>query len=228
MKAFPVQVEEIREAINIRLENYSDAVDKYHSERARLREVYFSEGFREDIAEQKSVEETKKIKQKIEALHKELDTMIVVLRNIDPDKIKEEQQNIAKKYNINENTEGRERTKGALIVEDAALMRKTIKDALASGSVAVAGEAENGRIGIEKYKELLPELVILDITMPEVDGMEVLKVIREFDPEARIIMCSQVTKQATIEEALRLGALNFIAKPFKPDKVLSIVKSALK
>jgi|GEM_PF-3538228 len=228
MKTFAVQIEEIRESINIRLENYKEAVEKYHAERARLREKYFSEGFREDIAEQKAEEETQKIKHKVEAIDKELDKMVVVLRNIDPDKIKEEQNAIARKYRARESTVAAgDRKKGVLIVEDAKFMRELLRNTLSAAKINIVDEAENGKIAVEKYKDLLPELVIMDIAMPEMDGLEALKAIREFDPDAKIIMCSQVSKQATVDEAIKLGAMNFIAKPFKPDRLLVIVKSLL-
>jgi two-component system chemotaxis response regulator CheY len=228
MKSFAVHIEEIRESINIRLENYKEAIEKYHSERARLREVYFNEGFRADIAEQKAEDGTQKIKLKVDAIGKELDKMIIVLRNIDADKIKEEKNNISKQYLPQESTVAdSDRTKGVLIVEDAAFMRELIRTALTKNNIKIVGEAENGRIAVEKYKELLPELVILDIAMPEMDGLEALKIIKAYDTDAKIVMCSQVTKQATIEEALRLGALNFIAKPFKEEKFLAIIKQIL-
>jgi two-component system chemotaxis response regulator CheY len=228
MKPFAVQIEEIRESINIRLENYKDAVEKYHSERVRLRDKYFAEGFREDIAADKAEAETVKIKLKVEAIDKELDKMVAVLRNINPDKIKEEQEAIMRKYLPKESSVAEsERTKGVLIVEDAAFMRELIRTTLTSGRIKIIDEAENGRIAVEKYKEILPELVILDIDMPEMDGLEALKAMREFDPDAKVIMCSQVSKQSTVDDAIRLGALNFIAKPFKPEKLLTIVKKTL-
>jgi two-component system chemotaxis response regulator CheY len=228
MKPFTVQIEEIREAINIRLENYKEAVEKYHSERARLREVYFGEGFRKDIAEQKAEEDTAKIKHKVEAICKELDKMIVVLHNIDPDKIKEVQNGITQKYLARESTVAdSDRTKGVLVVDGTKLMRDSIRTTLTAGKVKVIDEAENGKIAVEKYKEILPELVIMDVAMHEMDGLEALKIIKNFDPDAKIIICSQVTKQSTVDDAIRLGALNFIVKPFKPEKLLAIVKQIL-
>ncbi|MCL2698451.1 MAG: response regulator [Oscillospiraceae bacterium] len=106
-------------------------------------------------------------------------------------------------------------------------MREVISNILVSNKIKIAGEAENGKVAVEKYKELMPELVIMDIDMPQMDGMEALKAIKEFDPSAKVVMCSQVSKQSTVDEAIRLGALNFIAKPFKADRVLSIVKQIL-
>jgi len=228
MKSFAEQVEEIRQAIEIRLENFGEAVEKYHSERARLREKYFSEGFRADIAEQRADEETAKIKHKIEAINKELSRMVMILENIDLAKIRDEQARISKKHQ--EKTSGvdkRERGVGVLIVEDAALMREVIRNVLSKSKIAIAGEAENGKVAVEKYKELMPELVIMDIDMPDMDGLEALKLIKEFDPDAKVVMCSQVSKQSTVDDSIRLGALNFIAKPFKAERVLEIVKNAL-
>jgi two-component system chemotaxis response regulator CheY len=228
MASFAIQVEKLRGEIDIRLENYKEAVEKYHSERARLREIYFSEGFREDIAAQKAEEETEKIKSKVEAIAKELDKMVLILQNIDPDKIIAEKKAIARNYLTLESTvSDGDRAKGVLIVDGTKLMRDSIRTTLTAGKIKVIDEAENGRIAVEKYKELLPELVIMDIAMPEMDGLEALKVIRDFDPGAKIIMCAQVTKQSTVDDAIRLGAANFIAKPFKPEKLLAIVKPIL-
>jgi two-component system chemotaxis response regulator CheY len=226
MKAFPVQIEDIRESINIRLENFKETIEKYHSERARLREVYFNEGFRADIAEQKAEDETKKIKQKVEAIEKELDKMLIILGNINPEKIREEKNSIARKYAAKA-VETRERTKGVLVVDDASFMRTLIMDTLTKSKYAIAGEADGGRTAFEKYKELMPELVVLDISMPDGDGFEALANIREYDPNAKVIMCSQVTRQATVDEAIRLGALNFVAKPFKADVFLSVVSKII-
>jgi two-component system chemotaxis response regulator CheY len=227
MKALSVQIEEIRGSINVRLENYKEAIEKYHSERLRLREVYFKEGFREDIAEKKAEEETLKIKQKVEAIGKELDKMVIVLKNIDADKINEEKQKIARQYE-SEKADGREYTKGVLVVDDAGFMRTLIIDTLTKSKYKVVGEADSGRSAYEKYKELMPELVVLDISMPDGDGLEALANIKDFDPNAKVVMCSQVTKQATVEEAIKLGALNFITKPFKADTFISVISKIIK
>jgi len=228
MKAFSVQIEEIRESIAVRLDNYRETIEKYHTERARLRDLYFHEGFRADIVEQKAEEETAKIKHKIDAIRKELDKMVMVLRNVDPDKIKEEQRKIERKYETGAVPEDRPRTKGVLVVDDAGFMRTLISDTLKKSKYEVAGESDGGRDAFEKYKELMPELVVLDIQMPGGDGLEALANIREFDPGAKVIMCSQVTKQSTVEEAIRLGALDFITKPFKADIFIGAVSKILK
>lgn len=114
--------------------------------------------------------------------------------------------------------------KGVLIVDDAAFMRMMIKDVLAKNGFEVVGEAENGIKAVEKYTELKPGLVIMDITMPEMDGIEAVKKIRAIDPDAKIIMCSAMGQQAMVIEAIQAGAKDFIVKPFQPDRVVEAVK----
>lgn len=117
--------------------------------------------------------------------------------------------------------------KGVLIVDDAAFMRMMIKDVLTKNDYEVLGEAENGKVAVEKYKELSPDLVIMDITMPEVNGIEAVKTIKDNDPEARIVMCSAMGQQAMVIEAIQAGAKDFIVKPFQADRVIEAVKKAL-
>ena len=114
-----------------------------------------------------------------------------------------------------------------LVVDDAAFMRMMIKDILTKNGYIVVGEAENGAKAIEKYKELKPDLVIMDITMPEVDGIQAVKGIKKIDENARIIMCSAMGQQAMVIEAIQAGASDFIVKPFQADRVLEAVKKAL-
>jgi len=116
---------------------------------------------------------------------------------------------------------------GILIVDDAAFMRMMIKDILTKNGFNVIGEAENGAKAIEKYKELLPDLVIMDITMPEVDGIQAVKEIRKIDSNAKIVMCSAMGQQAMVIEAIQAGAKDFIVKPFQADRVLEAVKKVL-
>ncbi len=116
---------------------------------------------------------------------------------------------------------------GILIVDDAAFMRMMIKDILTKNGFEVLGEAENGAKAIEKYKELSPDLVIMDITMPEVDGIEAVKAIKSTNPEAKIIMCSAMGQQGMVIEAIQAGAKDFIVKPFQADRVVEAVKKAL-
>lgn len=116
---------------------------------------------------------------------------------------------------------------GILIVDDAAFMRMMIKDILTKNGFEVLGEAENGAKAIEKYKELSPDLVIMDITMPEVDGIEAVKAIKGSHPDAKIIMCSAMGQQGMVIEAIQAGAKDFIVKPFQADRVIEAVKKAL-
>ncbi|MGI6697988.1 MAG: response regulator [Clostridiales bacterium] len=117
--------------------------------------------------------------------------------------------------------------KGVLIVDDAAFMRMMIKDILSKNGYQVVGEAENGIKAIEKYAELKPDLVIMDITMPEMDGIEAVKRIRAADPGATIVMCSAMGQQAMVIEAIQAGAKDFIVKPFQPERVLEAVNKVL-
>ena len=106
-------------------------------------------------------------------------------------------------------------------------MRMMIKDILSKNGYNIAGEAENGLKAIEKYNELKPDLVLMDITMPEMDGIEALKKIKEADPNATIIMCSAMGQQAMVIEAIQSGAKDFIVKPFQPERVLEAVKKVV-
>ena len=117
--------------------------------------------------------------------------------------------------------------KNILICDDAAFMRMMIKDILSKNGYNIAGEAENGLKAIEKYNELKPDLVLMDITMPEMDGIEALKKIKEADPNATIIMCSAMGQQAMVIEAIQSGAKDFIVKPFQPERVLEAVKKVV-
>ena len=117
--------------------------------------------------------------------------------------------------------------KNILIVDDAAFMRMMIKDILTKNGYNVAGEAENGAKALEKYNELKPDLVLMDITMPEVDGIQSLKNIKAADPSAQVIMCSAMGQQAMVIEAIQSGAKDFIVKPFQADRVLEAVKKVV-
>ena len=117
--------------------------------------------------------------------------------------------------------------KRILIVDDAAFMRMMIKDILTKHGFLIVGEAENGLLAVEKYKELKPDLVTMDITMPEMDGIAAVKEIRRNDPYARIIMCSAMGQQPMVIDAIQAGARDFIVKPFQPDRVLEAVTKAL-
>ena len=114
-----------------------------------------------------------------------------------------------------------------LIVDDAAFMRMMIKDILTKNGYNVAGEAENGLKAVEKYNETKPDLVMMDITMPEMDGIQALKKIKEADPNATVIMCSAMGQQAMVNESIQAGAKDFIVKPFQADRVLEAVKKVV-
>lgn len=113
-----------------------------------------------------------------------------------------------------------------LLVDDATFMRMMLKNILVKAGHEIVGEATNGREALEKYKELKPDLVTMDITMPEVDGLQGIKLIREFDSDARVIMCSAMGQQAMVLEAVQSGARDFIVKPFQPDRVLEAISKA--
>ncbi|MEA4900845.1 response regulator [Desulfitobacterium sp.] len=115
-----------------------------------------------------------------------------------------------------------------LIVDDAAFMRMMVKDILTKNGYNVIGEAENGAVAVDKYMELTPDLVIMDITMPEMDGLQAVREIRKRAPEARIIMCSAMGQQAMVIDAIQSGAKDFIVKPFQADRVIEAVAKALK
>ena len=114
-----------------------------------------------------------------------------------------------------------------LIVDDAAFMRMMIKDILTKNGYEVAAEAENGIKAIEKYQETNPDLVLMDITMPEMDGIQALKKIKEVDAGAKVIMCSAMGQQAMVIEAIQSGAKDFIVKPFQADRVIEAVKKVV-
>ena len=117
--------------------------------------------------------------------------------------------------------------KNILICDDAAFMRMMIKDILTKNGYNVAGEAENGQKAVEKYAELKPDLVLMDITMPEMDGIQALKKIKASDPSATIIMCSAMGQQAMVIESTQAGAKDFIVKPSQADRVLEAVKKVV-
>ena len=117
--------------------------------------------------------------------------------------------------------------KNILVCDDAAFMRMMIKDILSKNGYNVAGEAENGLVAIEKYKEVSPDLVLMDITMPEMDGIQALKEIKKVDAGAKVIMCSAMGQQAMVIESIQAGAEDFIVKPFQADRVIEAVKKVV-
>ena len=117
--------------------------------------------------------------------------------------------------------------KNILICDDAAFMRMMIKDILTKNGYNVVGEAENGLKAVEKYSETKPDLVLMDITMPEMDGIQALKKIKELDSGATVIMCSAMGQQAMVIESIQAGAKDFIVKPFQADRVIEAVKAVV-
>lgn len=117
-------------------------------------------------------------------------------------------------------------TKNVMIVDDAAFMRMKLKDILEKNGYNVVAEAQNGVEAVEKYKIEKPNLVTMDITMPEMDGVDALKAIKAFDPAARVVMCSAMGQQGMVMDAIRSGAVDFIVKPFDSDRVIKALDKA--
>ncbi|ADQ05378.1 response regulator receiver protein [Caldicellulosiruptor owensensis OL] len=117
--------------------------------------------------------------------------------------------------------------KRILIVDDAAFMRMMLKDIITKNGYEVAGEAENGAKAVEMYKELKPDLVMMDITMPEMDGIQAVREIKKIDPQAKIIMCSAMGQQAMVIESIQAGARDFIVKPFQAERIIEAIKKVL-
>lgn len=117
--------------------------------------------------------------------------------------------------------------KNILVCDDAAFMRMMIKDILSKNGYNVAGEAENGIKAVEKYKEVAPDLVLMDITMPEMDGIQALREIKKVDAGAKVIMCSAMGQQAMVIESIQAGAKDFIVKPFQAERVIEAVKKVV-
>ena len=117
--------------------------------------------------------------------------------------------------------------KQILICDDAAFMRMMLKDILVKEGYEVVGEAVNGADGVEKYNSLKPDLVTMDITMPDMDGITALKNIKQCDPSAKVIMCSAMGQQAMVVESIQAGARDFIVKPFQRDRVIEAIKKVI-
>ncbi len=118
-------------------------------------------------------------------------------------------------------------SKKVLIVDDAVFMRMMVKDILEKNGYDVVGEAENGLVGVELYKETNPDIVTMDITMPEMNGIEALKEIKKYNSNAKVIMCSAMGQQAMVMDAIKEGAIDFIVKPFNAERVLEALGKAL-
>jgi two-component system chemotaxis response regulator CheY len=115
-----------------------------------------------------------------------------------------------------------------LLADDLYFMRMVQKEVLEPKGFKIVGEASTGTEAVDKYQELRPDIVVLDITMPEMNGLEAMKRIFNLDPEARIIICSAIGQQNLIVDAINSGIKDFIVKPFKPDRLLSAINKALK
>lgn len=114
-----------------------------------------------------------------------------------------------------------------LIVDDAGFMRMMVKSHLTKAGYTDFTEAENGQQAVDLYKEIKPDLVIMDITMPDMDGIQALSKISEFDSSAKVIMCSAMGQESMVMEAIRLGAMDFIVKPFKQERISQTVNKIL-
>lgn len=114
-----------------------------------------------------------------------------------------------------------------LVCDDAIFMRTMINDILTEAGFEVVGDAETGVQAVEKYKQLKPDLVTMDIVMPDLGGIDAVRQIMEFDPDARILMCSAMGQQALVVEAIQAGAKDFVVKPFQPSRVLEAVERVL-
>jgi len=114
-----------------------------------------------------------------------------------------------------------------LVCDDAIFMRTMISDILAQAGYEIVGEAETGVQAVEQYQKLKPDLVTMDIVMPDLGGIEAVREIIKFDPAARILMCSAMGQQALVVEAIQAGARDFVVKPFQPSRVLEAVQRVL-
>lgn len=115
-----------------------------------------------------------------------------------------------------------------LIADDAAFMRIMLRDILTQGGYEIAAEASTGVEAVELYQKLKPDLVTMDITMPQKDGLTALKEIMAFNPQAKVIMCSAMGQQSMVIESIQSGAKDFIVKPFQPQRVLEAINKLIK
>lgn len=114
-----------------------------------------------------------------------------------------------------------------LIVDDSILFRKKLIKLITNAGYEVAGEAEDGNIGFEKYKELKPDAVLLDITMPNCNGVEALQLIKDYDKNAKVIMITAVEEKAILIKAMQIGSLDYIIKPFNEERVLNSLRKVV-
>lgn len=114
-----------------------------------------------------------------------------------------------------------------LVVDDSIFMRTAMSKILTENGMEVVGQAENGSIAVEAYKELKPDLVTMDIIMPEKSGIDAVREILAFDPGASIVMCSALGQKALVDDALNAGAIDFLVKPFNASRVVEVIEQAL-
>lgn len=114
-----------------------------------------------------------------------------------------------------------------MLADDADFMRLVLKDVLTKNGYEVVAEAKDGREAVEMYRKVLPDLILMDVTMPGMDGLAALKIIREFNPIAKVIMCSALGQKAVVFEAIKAGAATFVVKPFDADLLIHTVKKIL-
>jgi two-component system chemotaxis response regulator CheY len=118
-------------------------------------------------------------------------------------------------------------SKKILITDDALFMRVQLKDILVTNGYEVVDEAANGQEAVEKYAAHQPDLVLMDITMPVMDGITATRTIRDSDPEAKVVMCTAMGQKNMVIEAIQAGAKDFIVKPFLPERVLESIKKVI-
>lgn len=114
-----------------------------------------------------------------------------------------------------------------LIVDDSRTSRRILNNIFTENGYEVVGEAPDGQIGYEKYIELKPDLVTLDITMPVLDGLGSLEKIMQFDENAKVIMVTAAGQKSKMVEAIKFGASEFIQKPFEPEQILSVIQTVI-
>jgi two-component system, chemotaxis family, chemotaxis protein CheY len=114
-----------------------------------------------------------------------------------------------------------------LVCDDAVFMRTMLSDILQQAGFTIVGEADTGTKAVAKYKELCPDLVTMDIVMPDMGGIDAVREITAYDPDARVVMCSAMGQQALVVDAIQAGAKDFVVKPFQPSRVLEAVQRVL-
>lgn len=114
-----------------------------------------------------------------------------------------------------------------LIIDDAAFMRLSLREMLERNGFEIVGEAENGAMGVAKYSETNPDIVTMDVTMPKMDGVQTLKLIKQIDPEARVVMVTAMGQEGIVKEAVINGAKSFIVKPFKEERLVETLNKVM-